>query len=127
MGDLGNAVQKVISRLKPPNAPYTGNLLWSPFETTGFDVLIRESLTQLRLRGYWASLFPEGDGITFYDESSPRTVEELVKDITDCFPWLDVRVEESHDVTPATRPAFPSLGYTATETIEKSQIALIQL
>lgn len=45
-----------------------------------------------RSRGYWASCFPEGDGITFIDESDPKRAPEVVaKDITECFGW-EVRI-----------------------------------
>lgn len=49
-------------------------------------------LTAFRQRGYWASCFPEGDGITLkwwedVPEPSDKTAEEVVKDIRDCFGW----------------------------------------
>lgn len=50
-------------------------------------------LTAFRSRGYWASCFPEGDGITFYwwekgsTAPSEKTDEEVKRDIRECFGW----------------------------------------
>jgi len=38
-----------------------------------------------RDKGYWASCFPEGDGITFYSLDGPKDDEQVVKDIEGCF------------------------------------------
>lgn len=51
-----------------------------------------KKLTAFRDRGYWASCFPEGDGITFkwwedVPEPSEKTAEQVMKDIQDCFGW----------------------------------------
>jgi hypothetical protein len=43
-------------------------------------------LRAFRERGYWASCFPEGDGITFKFEDE-RTPEQVIKDITEVFGW----------------------------------------
>lgn len=39
-----------------------------------------------RARGYWASSFPEGDGITLRCKAG-QTREQVVKDIQECFGW----------------------------------------
>jgi hypothetical protein len=49
-------------------------------------------LTAFRERGYWASCFPEGDGITlkWWDDvlaPSEKTAEQVMKDIRECFGW----------------------------------------
>ena len=49
-------------------------------------------LTAFRQRGYWASCFPEGDGITlrWWDgdpEPPDRTPEQVAQDIRQCFGW----------------------------------------
>jgi hypothetical protein len=41
-----------------------------------------------RARGYWASCFPEGDGITWKPERGQDDAQCLI-DIRDCFPNLD--------------------------------------
>lgn len=50
-----------------------------------------KKLTAFRERGYWASCFPEGDGITlqWWDMPDPaeKTAEQVMKDIRDCFGW----------------------------------------
>lgn len=39
-----------------------------------------------RERGYWASCFPEGDGITWKPERG-QTGEQCLADIRECFGW----------------------------------------
>ena len=36
-------------------------------------------------RGYWASCFPDGDGIPFSNEGEAKSNEEVIKDIEECF------------------------------------------
>lgn len=43
-------------------------------------------LCQFRARGYWASCFPEGDGITMKAESG-QTPEQVRSDICEVFGW----------------------------------------
>lgn len=45
-----------------------------------------ERLTAFRARGYWASCFPEGDGITFQHEDE-RSDETVMNDVRECFGW----------------------------------------
>ncbi len=49
-------------------------------------------LAAFRARGYWASCFPEGDGITlkwWSDVPNPteKTAEDVTRDIRECFGW----------------------------------------
>jgi hypothetical protein len=44
-----------------------------------------DALGKFRARGYWASCFPEGDGILFQHE--PKTDEEVIRDVVECFGW----------------------------------------
>lgn len=50
-----------------------------------------KKLSAFRARGYWASCFSEGDGITlqWWDvpEPSEKSAEQVVKDIEECFGW----------------------------------------
>ena len=51
-----------------------------------------KSLTKFRARGYWASCFPEGDGITLKwwgaaGEPCDKTADEVMHDIWECFGW----------------------------------------
>lgn len=84
---------------------HTGNILWKPshpmrggkFPAThpaapGFKFGIRDQMGDsdkmiaFRSRGYWASCFPEGDGITMKC-SNGQTPEQVVKDIEEVFGW----------------------------------------
>ena len=44
------------------------------------------SIDNFRKRGYWASCFPEGDGITWKPKNN-QTDEQCLKDIQECFGW----------------------------------------
>jgi len=44
------------------------------------------ALDKFRARGYWASCFPEGDGITVLCERE-QDETTVVKDIQECFGW----------------------------------------
>ena len=46
-----------------------------------------DELAQFRARGYWASCFPEGDGITWKPENG-QSDEQCLRDIRECFPQL---------------------------------------
>ena len=56
-----------------------------------------KQLTAFRARGYWASCFPEGDGITLRwwgDDASQfpkKSAEEVIRDIYECFGWKMTR------------------------------------
>jgi hypothetical protein len=49
------------------------------------------ALTAFRARGYWASCFPEGDGITLKwwndQRAVDKTEERVMQDIRECFGW----------------------------------------
>lgn len=45
-----------------------------------------DAIETFRARGYWASCFPEGDGITFTFEGE-RSDEQVISDIQECFGW----------------------------------------
>ncbi|PCI59074.1 MAG: hypothetical protein COB35_12170 [Gammaproteobacteria bacterium] len=51
--------------LLPPHDNYSGNLLWSPFQSEERIAEIEASLSKIVNMDYWASPFPEGDGVTF--------------------------------------------------------------
>lgn len=55
------------------------------------------SLDHLRNKGYWASAFPEGDGITFTENTASKSEEEMLADISACFGWMTVQRAESND------------------------------
>lgn len=46
--------------------------------------ILREAMSTFRDRGYWASCYPEGDGVTFYSLSEPKEDKEVIRDIEEC-------------------------------------------
>lgn len=44
------------------------------------------AMTKFRERGYWASCFPEGDGIT-WEPKRGQSDEQCIADIRECFGW----------------------------------------
>lgn len=44
------------------------------------------NIGKFRERGYWASCFPEGDGITF-EPLKEQSREQVLTDIHECFGW----------------------------------------
>lgn len=89
---------------------HTGNILWDgrwPMRNGKFPVShpvgggmegldgqfsTSPAMEQFRARGYWASSFPEGDGITMRCKSG-QPCEQVTKDIVECFGW-EVEVKE---------------------------------
>lgn len=66
----------------PPNHPVGG----TRSETDGSQMGSGDKIEAFRARGYWASCFPEGDGITFKHEEE-RADERVMRDIRECFGW----------------------------------------
>ncbi|MES2362375.1 MAG: hypothetical protein V4646_11300 [Pseudomonadota bacterium] len=82
------------ARIIFPNGHYTGNLLWNKAEALERETAIANSLALIRLKDYWASAYPEGDGVTFTDKRK-RSDEEVLKDFMDCFNWLEIAVGQT--------------------------------
>lgn len=114
--------------LLPPHHEYSGNLLWNAFNVIGYESEISASINQLRGLGYWASAFPEGDGITFTENSKKKKVDHIASDIQSCFKWLSISVDLSKmDQAAPKRSPMPSLGHEESITISKADVALTQL
>ena len=66
-----------------------GNVLWKTYDVTSTEA--QEYVTKLRSMGYWASSFPECDGICFLKldkdrkESFKFNEEEMTKDMETIF------------------------------------------
>jgi hypothetical protein len=45
-----------------------------------------DAFEQFKQRGYWASPFPEGDGITL-DAKLGQSADQVVRDVVECFGW----------------------------------------
>lgn len=118
----------VSAVLLPPHHEYTGNLLWNASDVIGRESDVGKSINQLRELGYWASVFPEGDGVTFTEDSGKKRNDELVSDFRSCFKWLHISVDltKINQEAPKRSP-MPSLGYEDPGIISKSGVALTQL
>jgi hypothetical protein len=87
------------ARFLAPRDNYTGTLLWNKEQFRNNLKEISESLVKLRDIGYWASPFPEGDGVTFKveDKDIIKSNDEMLADFQSCFHWVDISVGESKD------------------------------
>lgn len=65
----------------PPDHPVGGGSSEEPSQLG-----MSEGMTKFRLRGYWASCFPEGDGIT-WEPRAGQSDEQCLADIRECFGW----------------------------------------
>ncbi len=73
-----------------PRGNYTGNILWREAELFGKESLLEHSISTICELGYWASCFPERDGITFQDEHGKRSAQQMLIDFQRSFPWLTI-------------------------------------
>lgn len=82
-----------------PRDNYSGNLLWNKEKFQDSSKEISASLVKLRKIGYWASAFPEGDGVTFNIENKKiiRSNDEMLSDFQACFHWVDISEGKSKD------------------------------
>ena len=67
----------------PPSHPLATNP--EPM-TIGRPEPTDDPLGKFRAMGYWASCFPEGDGLCF-DAPEGVTFEQMIADVRTCFPW----------------------------------------
>ena len=78
-----------------PHKNYLGNLLWRKAELLGKEPQLKHSLERLSQLDYWASPFPEGDGVTFKDEGTGRSGKRMLDEFSEAFPWLDISMGTS--------------------------------
>lgn len=90
---------KMKARFLPPKGNEQGNLLWSKSKFSDSNLKIEASLEKLRKMGYWASAFPEGDGVTFNfaDETITKNNNEIFDDFQSAFDWVDIEQAQSQD------------------------------
>ncbi|EJK0522970.1 hypothetical protein NKL93_000901 [Salmonella enterica] len=88
------------ARLLPPRDNYTGNLIWCREDLIGKSNEISISLKEIRTMGYWASAYPEGDGITFTynNEVSKKNSLDMLNDFRKCFAWMNIELASSGDI-----------------------------
>lgn len=70
-----------------PNGNMNGNLRWASRNQFN-EQKISTSLEEIRALGYWASAFPEGDGITFTKDH--YISEQALKDFRKSFSWIEI-------------------------------------
>ncbi len=85
------------ARLLPPYDHYSGNLLWHKPEASQRGAQLAEGLERLRLLGYWASPFPEDDGLTFRWLHGEKSRKELLNDFQKCFGAWTIELSSSKD------------------------------
>ncbi len=60
----------------------------APGDSFGMEMGTSESLKAFRARGYFASCFPEGDGIALdWEPEESKNAESVMRDIRECFGW----------------------------------------
>ncbi|EPV8391018.1 hypothetical protein ACWASN_000036 [Klebsiella aerogenes] len=87
------------ARLIPPFENYSGNVLWCKEDFINKVDDILTSLIKLRGIGYWASAFPEGNGITFnYNKDRyQKSSIEILEDFSRCFEWVVIELAKSRN------------------------------
>lgn len=81
-----------------PKTNIHGNLLWNKTEFSNKENEISASLGKLRALGYWASPFPEGDGITFsVNEGLTKTDDGVLADFQISFGWVTISSATNSD------------------------------
>jgi len=87
------------ARLLPPRENYSGNLVWRKDTSIEKAKEISASLEKIRSLGYWASAFPEGDGVTFKYESEThdKSNVDMLADFRSSFAWIHIELANSKD------------------------------
>lgn len=86
--------KKRVAIFKHQKGNISANLLWGPPLLPELDVYVAESCQALRELGYFASAFPEKDGVTI---SHPNYLRETaLTDIQTKFYWLDITDKLTH-------------------------------
>lgn len=85
------------AKFLPPYGDFSGNLLWNADERAGKEAQITKSIETLTALGYWASPFPEGDGVTFSGKDQEITPEQMLVHLRTAFSWLEIESAVSSD------------------------------
>jgi hypothetical protein len=78
----------MISLLYFPKPSVSGNLVWLPPYIYP-ESHLKEGISALKEKGYWVSLFPEGDGITFTKAKEEN--KNIIADFRIAFPWMNIK------------------------------------
>lgn len=88
----------MIAKILYPKANINGNLLWNKSDFSDKSSQISDSLVKLRALGYWASAFPEGDGVTFtVNKDVAKTDDDILIDFRDAFNWVSIESASCSD------------------------------
>ena len=81
-----------------PSEDVSGNLLW-PGELPDAELAALDAaVVSLRTKGYWASPFPEGDGVTFRGKSKERyDPDRALAEIRETFPFLTISLLDKEE------------------------------
>ena len=79
--------------LRHPSGDYMGNLLWPGVLPADQREALPAAIAAISAQGYWASPFPEGDGVAFrrYDET-PYDPDAALADFQAAFGFLKLGV-----------------------------------
>lgn len=78
----------MLALVKDPKPNISGNLFWHPPYLYPMDELLK-GIEELRDKGYWVSLFPEGDGLAYDHEAN--SAEDMFYELKRVFPWMKVK------------------------------------
>lgn len=80
------------ARLLPPRDNHNGNLVWRRDAFLDKNSQISQSLDEIRTLGYWASPFPEGDGVVFrlLSDTIIKSNDDILDDFRRCFDWINI-------------------------------------
>lgn len=110
------------SKFLAPRGNYLGNLLWNAVERIGKDALIIQSLEAVTEMGYWASPFPEGDGVTFSCQGEGKAPEQILLDFRIAFPWLEIELSSSGDANIELAELAPDIEIRCTVIVPLARI-----
>jgi hypothetical protein len=81
-----------------PHGDFMGNMLW-PGELPAEQLAaMPAALTTIAAKGYWASPFPEGDGVTFKPTANTTSDPHVILDeFRTAFPFLDLNALDSSE------------------------------
>ncbi|MCE1202211.1 MAG: hypothetical protein LWX09_08970 [Bacteroidia bacterium] len=83
---------KIFPRPGQKPLKHYGNLIWG-LSNPQDDELVTRGLEYLRRRSYYASPFPEGDGICYDIKGLPE--ETIYEDVIQAFPWLNISLPDT--------------------------------
>lgn len=75
-----------------PSGDYMGNLLWPGVLPQEHREALPVAIAAISAQGYWASPFPEGDGVTFKRYDTPYDPDAAFADFRAAFGFLDLDI-----------------------------------